>query len=503
MKWKALIGTLTASLIFGCASGGGGGSGPGGGGGGICSISSAGTGLFFHLISISGTDGSSEGVGVLEMDSGNILLIGNRDRFSTEKKVIRIEFDSNGNYQNSGSFLTGKIATSIDFPYSTISPNNYAYTNENGFGFIAEDGIYGFIQKDGSNRFLKKLNGLRTVSLINSRRIGTKYMVITVKENPPNNRWGYAVLKENDGQKLCNNVYFKTLPSYVKKIQYALLDELHSLTGWCLATFVGQYRSSSSSPSDIFIGNIKVYNASLPPAFNPYLDVENLYRYQMADSQIVNKVLRASDGSLFILAITGTDSDRDGLPDYGNNTNIDILLIKLAPTSLDVSWAKQIGGNKNDHGLDMIEDGDYLVITGSSFSTGSNTGDVIVIKINKSDGSIVWQKYFTQCSKDQYQEGQFITKTSSGDYLITGYHAGSFTGGKWRPFILKISSDGSLQGGCSAEQDASLSSTDVASGIRKNPESVSDFEIVQDSPTISNVTAISEVFDITTESICQ
>ena len=327
-------------------------------------------------------------------------------------------------------------------------------------------------------------------------------MVITVKENPPRSRWGYSVLNESDGNTRCDNVYFNRLPSYVESIQYVLFNkEIFSPLRSCREIILGQYRNSTSPTSDIFVGMIVEKISGVLPL--PYLAVDPLYRYQMTDSQLISKVLKLSDGSILILAVTGTDADSDGLPDYDNNTNIDILLIKLEPTNLNVDWAKKIGGPKNDHGLDMIEDGDYVVITGTSFSTGSNTGDVIVIKIKKSDGSIVWQKYFTQCSKDQEQEGQFITKTSSGDYVITGFHAGSFTGGRWRPFILKISSNGSLQGGCSAEQDASLSLTDVASDIRKNLESTTDFDIVQYPPTISNVTPISEVFDITTESICQ
>jgi len=126
----------------------------------------------------------------------------------------------------------------------------------------------------------------------------------------------------------------------------------------------------------------------------------------------------------------------------------DVFVIKL-DSSGNLSWAKTIGGTKEDDGysIQQTSDGGY-VITGETFSFGAGERDVFVIKLDSS-GNLSWAKTIGGASSDSSFS---IQQTSDGGYIITGYtnSFNSFGVGTPDVFVIKLDSSGNIPGCSSA-----------------------------------------------------
>ncbi len=123
-----------------------------------------------------------------------------------------------------------------------------------------------------------------------------------------------------------------------------------------------------------------------------------------------------------------------------------------------------------------MEDGTDIVIVGTTYSTGNNTGDIYIAKLDK-DGNMLWQKYYNLCSSDVAERANHVTRDSSGNYIITGFYGGYITGGKLRPFVLKVNSSGSVNGNCASENTANLTVTDFKTAVATNSGNISDWDV--------------------------
>ena len=122
--------------------------------------------------------------------------------------------------------------------------------------------------------------------------------------------------------------------------------------------------------------------------------------------------------------------------------NDDMYVVKAASDG-SLQWSYAYGGSSIDYyaySLRQTNDGGY-VVTGSTYSFGQGFNDVYLVK-TASDGSIQWTKTYGG-SVDDY--GNSVQQTADGGYVICGY-SNSFSGSAGNDiYLVKTSSDGSLQ----------------------------------------------------------
>ncbi len=116
----------------------------------------------------------------------------------------------------------------------------------------------------------------------------------------------------------------------------------------------------------------------------------------------------------------------------------DILVVKL-DASLNLQWARAIGGSGQDDGFRVVQtpDGGFAV-SGFTMSFGTG-GDYIILKFN-SAGTLLWARA-TNGSDMDYGEG--IVNASDGGLVMCGYtYSWPLGGGDLDMMVLKLESDG-------------------------------------------------------------
>ncbi len=119
----------------------------------------------------------------------------------------------------------------------------------------------------------------------------------------------------------------------------------------------------------------------------------------------------------------------------------DVYLVKTDSLG-DTLWTKTYGGNYPDYGLSVIRtpDGGYI-ITGATLSYGAGSWDVYLLKID-SLGNTLWTKTYGGGEGD---EGWFLSPTSDGGFIITGYTE-SYGAGHADVYLIKTDSLGNVSG---------------------------------------------------------
>ncbi len=104
-------------------------------------------------------------------------------------------------------------------------------------------------------------------------------------------------------------------------------------------------------------------------------------------------------------------------------------------------WAKTYGGTGLDYGyfVRQTSDGGYI-ISGGTTSYGAGGMDVYLLKTSP-DGTLQWTKTFGGTKPDY---GESVQQTADGGFIIGGYTS-SFGAGNSDMYLLKTSSDGTLQ----------------------------------------------------------
>lgn len=119
-------------------------------------------------------------------------------------------------------------------------------------------------------------------------------------------------------------------------------------------------------------------------------------------------VLIDSDNSIFIAGRTAVTGEADG------------WILHLDPEG-NVLWEKRYGGSNWDQINSLSYTGDNsLVAAGVTSSlTGTSVGGwgSFVMKLDKSDGSILWQKYFDPKNSSEWVQDVFV---SSEEIILTG-----------------------------------------------------------------------------------
>jgi uncharacterized protein YegL len=140
-----------------------------------------------------------------------------------------------------------------------------------------------------------------------------------------------------------------------------------------------------------------------------------------ATSDWAESIIEASDGSFVIAGRTNSNS---GLVTE-NKGKFDVWVIKLNSTDGSIIWQKTYGGSLDDYCESIIETKDGMfVFAGYTLSNdgdiSKNNGglDLWIVKINSTDGSIVWEKAY---GGDSTELAYSLTEASNGNLLITGY----------------------------------------------------------------------------------
>lgn len=166
------------------------------------------------------------------------------------------------------------------------------------------------------------------------------------------------------------------------------------------------------------------------------------------DDYCYSVVIDSAD-NIFVLGRIEDTLLQDTHPD-----DFDIFLTKLNIDGL-IEWTKQWGSeDKDDFPLSIAVDRSGSVfVTGYTFGdlagkvSPEDKGDIFLVKLLGSDGSIEWTK---QWGTGEFCRGNSVTVDSSGSIFVTGNASGIFDGNiiysniYSTSFLTKLNSDGSI-----------------------------------------------------------
>ncbi len=180
----------------------------------------------------------------------------------------------------------------------------------------------------------------------------------------------------------------------------------------------GQHEVNASESCDLYV--YKVNSCGDPEWFKTYGGL-------MEDGG--KSIKQTADGGYIVAGLTKII-----------NGEYDIWLLKLDALG-NVMWNKVIGGAAPDYGLNVTTtaDGGYI-LTGFMIGLGWGGADVALIKTD-GNGNIQWYKIYGGAGDDW---GDYVTQTSDGGYLVTGYTASYGAGGP-DVYMLKTDANGNLQ----------------------------------------------------------
>ncbi len=118
----------------------------------------------------------------------------------------------------------------------------------------------------------------------------------------------------------------------------------------------------------------------------------------------------------------------------------DVILLKYN-SSGTLQWKKTYGGTGLDSAEDCVVDGSSLYVVGFTESYGQGGSDVLILKVDTSDGSLIWDR--TYGTRDGDEIGYGVDVDSSGNVYIGGTRSNGNTNDDC--IIIKYNSSGILQ----------------------------------------------------------
>lgn len=105
-----------------------------------------------------------------------------------------------------------------------------------------------------------------------------------------------------------------------------------------------------------------------------------------------------------------------------------------------IQWAKSFGGAGNESGycVQQTSDGGFIIIGNTDTYVAGGAWDMYLVKTT-SDGTLQWSKTFGGTA---VEEGRSVQETNDGGFIITGYTTSLGAGDV---YLVKTASDGTLQ----------------------------------------------------------
>jgi len=115
----------------------------------------------------------------------------------------------------------------------------------------------------------------------------------------------------------------------------------------------------------------------------------------------------------------------------------DVYLLKTNASG-DTLWTRTYGGASHDYGSSVRQtsDGGYI-IAGTTFSYGSGSGDVYLLKTNAT-GDTLWTRTYGGTNEEN---GISVQQTSDSGYVIAGFTC-SFGAGSYDAYLIKTNASG-------------------------------------------------------------
>jgi len=140
-------------------------------------------------------------------------------------------------------------------------------------------------------------------------------------------------------------------------------------------------------------------------------------------------LLTVSGGYVYVVGYEASDTAGDG----------DVFVMKLNESDGTTVWKKHYGGVGFDYSKSFVVSGSYIYVIGSENSDTTGSYDAFVMKLNESDGSSVWKKHYGGSNSD---EAYFLAL--DGNYIYITAYEQSDTSGNYEILIMKLNeSDGS------------------------------------------------------------
>jgi hypothetical protein len=135
-----------------------------------------------------------------------------------------------------------------------------------------------------------------------------------------------------------------------------------------------------------------------------------------------NSIIQTSDGNYMVAASTSSiNGDLFGQANHGGS---DCWLFKINGNG-DILWQKTYGGSQGEGASGVFETpgGDYVFSSTTSSNDGNVSGnhgyvDTWVVKINNTNGNIIWQRCFGGFDMDN---GTIRDIDATGNIVIVGY----------------------------------------------------------------------------------
>jgi len=152
--------------------------------------------------------------------------------------------------------------------------------------------------------------------------------------------------------------------------------------------------------------------------------------YGGAGADRAYSISQTDDGQL---AVAG-ETNSFGAGDY------DIWVLKLDSNG-NIIWQKAYGGSNNDRATSITQTRNGgLAVAGETQSFGAGKNDFWVLKLDNSNGNVIWQKAY---GGNGWDEAKSIVQTNYGALAITGL-TNSFGAGNWDIWVLKLDSNGNV-----------------------------------------------------------
>lgn len=105
-----------------------------------------------------------------------------------------------------------------------------------------------------------------------------------------------------------------------------------------------------------------------------------------------------------------------------------------------IQWAKSFGGLGNEYGncVQQTSDGGFIIVGNTDTYVAGGAWDMYLVKTT-SDGTLQWSKTFGGTA---VEEGRSVQQTNDGGFIITGYTTSE---GEGDICLIKTASDGALQ----------------------------------------------------------